>query len=85
MVARGRKVLFVAEKRAAIDAVLSRLAVVGLADLVLDIHEGARDRQRIAADLGATLDVAEHATVPVTSGISQAWTRSRRLFSLAPG
>ena len=49
MVARGSKVLFVAEKRAAIDAVLSRLYAVGLADLVLDIHEGARDRQRIAA------------------------------------
>ena len=51
--ARGRKVLFVAEKRAAIDAVLSRLTGVGLGDLVLDIHEGTRDRQRIAADLGA--------------------------------
>ena len=64
MVARGRKVLFVAEKRAAIDAVLSRLVGVNLGDLVLDIHEGARDRQRIAADLGATLDLAEHATAP---------------------
>ena len=61
MVARGRKVLFVAEKRAAIDAVLSRLVGVGLGDLVLDIHEGTRDRQRIAAGLGATLDLAEHA------------------------
>jgi very-short-patch-repair endonuclease len=78
MVARGRKVLFVAEKRAAIDAVLSRLAVVGLADLVLDIHEGARDRQRIAANLGATLDVAEHATVPDTSALRRRLTDRRR-------
>ena len=52
MVARGRKVLFVAEKRAAIDAVLSRLAAVDLGDLVLDIHEGTRDRQRIAGRPG---------------------------------
>jgi hypothetical protein len=52
MLARGRKVLFVAEKRAAIDAVLSRLVGVDLGDMVLDIHEGTRDRQRIAADLG---------------------------------
>ena len=78
MVARGRKVLFVAEKRAAIDAVLSRLAVTGLADLVLDIHEGARDRQRIAADLGATLDVAEHASVPDTSTLRRRLTDRRQ-------
>jgi very-short-patch-repair endonuclease len=69
MVARGRKVLFVAEKRAAIDAVLSRLAAAGLADLVLDIHEGARDRQRIAAGLGATLDQAARAADPDTSAL----------------
>ena len=56
LVARGRKVLFVAEKRAAIDAVLSRLKGVGLGDMVLDIHEGTRDRLRIARDLGDTLD-----------------------------
>ncbi|HEX8009152.1 MAG TPA: AAA domain-containing protein, partial [Trebonia sp.] len=78
MVAHGRKVLFVAEKRAAIDAVLSRLAVVGLADLVLDIHEGARDRQRIAANLGTTLDVAEHATVPDTSALRRRLTDRRQ-------
>ncbi len=58
LVARGRKVLFVAEKRAAIDAVLSRLKSTGLSDLALDIHEGTRDRMRIARDLGATLDLA---------------------------
>ncbi|MBV9383679.1 MAG: AAA family ATPase [Streptosporangiaceae bacterium] len=64
VVTRGRKVLFVAEKRAAIDAVLSRLVSVHLGEMVLDIHEGTRDRQRIAADLGATLDLAEHTTAP---------------------
>jgi len=80
MVARGRKVLFVAEKRAAIDAVLSRLIGVGLGDLVLDIHEGTRDRQRIAADLGATLDLAEHATAPDTTALHRRLTdRQQRL------
>jgi very-short-patch-repair endonuclease len=80
MVARGRKVLFVAEKRAAIDAVLSRLAAVNLGDLVLDIHEGARDRQRIAAGLGTTLDQAEHADAPDTSALHRRLTdRQRRL------
>jgi very-short-patch-repair endonuclease len=80
MVARGRKVLFVAEKRAAIDAVLSRLTAVDLADLVLDIHEGARDRQRIAAGLGTTLDQAEHAPSPDSSALRRRLTeRQRRL------
>ena len=64
LVAHGRKVLFVAEKRAAIDAVLSRLKGVELGDMVLDIHEGTRDRQRIARDLGATLDLAGQAVPP---------------------
>jgi very-short-patch-repair endonuclease len=80
MVARGRKVLFVAEKRAAIDAVLSRLAGAGLADLVLDIHEGARDRQRIAAGLGATLDQATRAADPDTAALHRRLTdRQHRL------
>jgi very-short-patch-repair endonuclease len=80
MVVRGRKVLFVAEKRAAIDAVLSRLVGVNLGDLVLDIHEGTRDRQRIAADLGATLDLAEHATAPDTAALHRRLTdRQQRL------
>jgi very-short-patch-repair endonuclease len=80
MVARGRKVLFVAEKRAAIDAVLSRLSATGLADLVLDIHEGARDRQRIAAGLGATLDQAARAADPNTAALHRRLTdRQHRL------
>src|SRR5215472_11863718 len=80
MVARGRKVLFVAEKRAAMDAVLSRLVGVGLGELVLDIHEGTRDRQRIAAGLGATLNLAEHATAPDTTALHRRLTdRLQRL------
>jgi very-short-patch-repair endonuclease len=69
LVARGRKVLFVAEKRAAIDAVLTRLKVTGLGDLVLDIHDGTRDRLRIAQDLGAALDRAQQAPLPEVDGL----------------
>ena len=64
LVARGRKVMFVAEKRAAIDAVLSRLKGVDLGDMVLDIHDGTRDRLRIARNLGETLDLAQRAAEP---------------------
>ncbi|MGL5817559.1 MAG: AAA domain-containing protein [Phycicoccus sp.] len=56
LAADGKRVLFVAEKRAAIDAVLGRLAAVGLADLVLDLHAGAHGRRRVARELVAGLD-----------------------------
>ena len=64
--ARGKTVLFVAEKRAAIDAVLKRLHEVGLGDIVLDLHEtgGASIKRRVAADLKNTLDKYNRALPP---------------------
>ena len=38
MIAQGKSVLFVAEKRAAIDAVKKRINKVGLEDYFLDLH-----------------------------------------------
>lgn len=55
LAADGKRVLFVAEKRAAIDAVVGRLDRVGLGDLVLDLHDGARGRRRIATELAGAL------------------------------
>ena len=80
LVARGRKVLFVAEKRAAIDAVLSRLKGVDLGDVVLDIHDGTRDRVRIARDLGNALEGAQRAADPDVGNLHRRLTdRQRRL------
>ncbi len=59
LTARGRKVLFVAEKRAAIDAVLSRIGRVGLSGLVMDIHGGAGNRRAVAAELASALASAK--------------------------
>jgi very-short-patch-repair endonuclease/DNA polymerase III delta prime subunit len=64
LVARGRKVLFVAEKRAAIDAVLSRLIGASLGEVVLDIHEGTKDRVRIARELGDAMTEAQKVQEP---------------------
>jgi len=58
LVARHKTVLFVAEKRAAIDAVLRRLEGVGLENLVLDLHDGTSNRKRIAQGLADALDHA---------------------------
>lgn len=53
LVAHGKSVLFVAQKRAAITAVLHRLELVGLAGLALDLFEGAGSRKAVVAKLGA--------------------------------
>jgi very-short-patch-repair endonuclease len=80
LVARGRKTLFVAEKRAAIDAVLSRLKGAGLGEVVLDIHEGTRDRLRIARDLGDAMDEAQNTASPDVSDLHRRlMDRQRRL------
>lgn len=55
LVARGKRVLFVAEKRAAIDAVLRRLNDVGLGDLVLDLHGGVSSKRKTAEALNKAL------------------------------
>lgn len=52
----GKRTLFVAEKRAAIDAVLTRLERVGLGGLVLDAYEGATNRRAVAQAFGRRLD-----------------------------
>src|SRR5207244_4974945 len=55
LIARNKRVLFVAEKRAAIDAVLKRLHGQKLADLVLDLHGGVSSRRAFAPAIGQAL------------------------------
>jgi hypothetical protein len=78
--ARGERILFVAEKRAAIDAVLDRLSRVGLADLVLDIHDGAGSRRRLAADLARTLAIAGGIPKPDMTGAQETLIRRRQVL-----
>ncbi|TAM60206.1 DUF4011 domain-containing protein [bacterium] len=47
LIGNGRRVLFVAEKRAALEVVQKRLAQVGLGHLVLDLHGGDVKRRTI--------------------------------------
>jgi len=62
-VAEGRRVLFVAEKRAALDAVIKRLSHpdVGLGHLVLDLHGASVSRKEVMAQLGRALEQIRHA------------------------
>ncbi len=59
LAALGKRTLFVAEKRAAIDAVLDRLTGAGLGDLVLDLHDGVSSRKQVAQQLAKALSAAE--------------------------
>ncbi|GAA4666276.1 AAA domain-containing protein [Amycolatopsis dongchuanensis] len=56
--ATGKKVLFVAEKRAAIEAVVNRLADVRLDGLVLDLHQQKVSKRDVARQLADSLDAA---------------------------
>ena len=76
--ARGQRVLFVAEKRAAIDAVLDRLGQVGLADLVLDLHDGAGSKRKLAADLARTLAVTASIARPDLAAQQRTWSGTGR-------
>ncbi len=58
LAAEGKSVLFVAEKRAAIDAVLQRLDRLGLGDLVLDAYDGPTNRRATAQQFSRTLTAA---------------------------
>jgi very-short-patch-repair endonuclease len=64
LAARRKRVLFVAEKRAAIDAVLKRLTAVGLDDLVMDLHDGPGSRRVLAQQLSRALTSASQVPLP---------------------
>ncbi|AWV89005.1 DUF4011 domain-containing protein [Bradymonas sediminis] len=56
--ADGRNVLFVAEKRAALDVVYKRLSDVGLDDFCLRLHSENANKRAVAAQLGRALQQA---------------------------
>ena len=62
LIAGGKRVLFVAEKRAAIEAVTKRLDQAGLSDLVMDMHGGVTSRRDFARTLNDSLKHV--ATIP---------------------
>jgi len=82
LVADGKRVLFVAQKRAAITAVLDRLQAVGLGDLTLDLFAAGASRRYVAERLREVLDRQPSVGTPVTGALHQALTTARdRLVS----
>ncbi|MGZ4613363.1 MAG: AAA family ATPase, partial [Kineosporiaceae bacterium] len=58
LVEQGRRVLVLTPYRGTADALRDRLDAAGFGDLVLALHDGAGDRPRLLAGLGAALDAA---------------------------
>jgi Mrp family chromosome partitioning ATPase len=77
LASEGKRTLFVAEKRAAIDAVVGRLERLGLGDLVLDVYDGASNKRRLAQELGAALDRASDAEDPDTAAAERTLSERR--------
>jgi len=77
LIARGQKVLFVAEKRAAIDAVLSRLQHAELGTWVMDLHDGLSNRRKVAQGLAATLDRASRTAPTNLTALHRELTTNR--------
>jgi len=56
--ARGKKVLFVSEKMAALDVVLQRLTDSGLSDFCMVLHSRKANKKDVLSQLGAVLSLA---------------------------
>ncbi|WP_426461334.1 DUF4011 domain-containing protein [Mycoplasma hafezii] len=66
LIARGKKVLFVAEKKAALDVVWRNLNKIGLGEFALPIHDSDFDKKGVIKDLYTTLQkgIEDIPTVP---------------------
>lgn len=82
--AEGRRVLFVAEKRAALDVVKKRLEAVGLGHLSLDLHDKGARPAAVRAQLRAALELrAEPDVAALRTGSETAAAARRRLATYA--
>ena len=57
---RGKRVLFVAEKMAALSVVQTRLAALGLAPFCLELHSNKTKKSTVLAQLGATAELVKN-------------------------
>ncbi|TFC59573.1 DUF3320 domain-containing protein [Cryobacterium sp. TMT2-15-1] len=75
--ASGKRVLFVAEKRAALDVVKKRLESVGLGDFSLDLHDKGARPAAVRAQIKAALDLRIQPDVAALTANREAAVSSR--------
>jgi hypothetical protein len=82
-VARGKRVLFVCEKRAALDVVHHRLVQVGIGPLACLIHDAQDDKKAFLKDLKATYEtwLADGVTTTAREARDRTLTRASGLHA----
>lgn len=77
-VAQGRRVLFVAEKRAALDVVSRRLRKADIGDLVLDLHSRRQAPDAVRRKILRAMDMEAHPdriSLTAKSGVADSYRR----------
>jgi very-short-patch-repair endonuclease len=69
LAANGKKVLFVAEKRAALEVVMNRLVAVGLDHLAIDLHGAEQTPKKVMERIARTLSLVREAPKPAPTNI----------------
>jgi very-short-patch-repair endonuclease len=77
LAARGRRTLFVAEKRVALEVVMERLRNVGLGHLALDLHGAAVTRKEVMRQFSESLNLIREA-LPVDGAVTHRQFLDRR-------
>ena len=77
LAAEGKRILFVAEKRAALDAVIKRLRWRGLGHLTLDLHGAAVSRKEVMSRIALALDAIQQ-SLPVNASVLHRDVESQR-------
>jgi hypothetical protein len=75
--ATGKRVLFVAEKRAALEVVMNRLESVGLDHLAIDLHGAELTSKKVMERVAKTLNMVRDAALPLTEEIHSAFADRR--------
>jgi len=75
--AAGKTVLFVAQKRAAVDAVMTRLEAVGLSGNVLEVFDSKTKRGNVIAQLRNSLEQITAVPVPDTRALHRDLAEAR--------
>lgn len=77
LAANGKRVLFVAQKRAALEVVLKRLQRAGLDHLALDLHGAELTRREVMGKIAESLERVRDATPVDTDGLHSRLHRCR--------
>jgi len=69
--AEGKKILFVAEKLAALEVVKNRLSLVGLGPFVLELHSNKTNKKRVLEELARRIDDKPNAPADLPRKLQQ--------------